>query len=238
MNRKTTTVYWALDSTPDWRQSTMNMLWQSPVPLAKTLDKRDTGNYYSCSAFKDFLKNTFVLIAPQDVKAGFNEFGSTDNRFFVRASNFINRKSIEFDYGWFFFADDSVKIRVTPAYMHQTEFSKYGHIASGSFDISRWFRPIKLTLELWSGVDSVSIKSGEPIAYLEFESPNEIIFQQFHITEEILNESDACVNFKNFMPGISLNTMYDRFTRSNRNKRILDLISKTLVGEPKKWNKI
>jgi hypothetical protein len=66
-------------------------------------------------------------------------------------------------------------MRQVPPYMHKVKASETAWISAGSYDISKWFRPIFPSYILWEGETEVSIVKDEPDTYLQFETNKKII---------------------------------------------------------------
>jgi len=238
MKKDEVVVYWAVHTGFD-RQTYINLFLKKPVSLASTLpvgnDGKD-GNYRHCSAFPDVLRNTYTVFHPITTTAVFSgDFNdpvlksTNQDMWFSRSSALKNHYTADLDFGWLFFAEESLKIKVTPAYFHNTSDSKTGFIASGVFDIGRWFRPVKLTYILWEKNNSISITKDEPIFYIEFLTDKKIVFKHFEATNELSSISDQVVASSNFLRFQPLSYRYNRFIKSNRHKRILKLIKDNLL---------
>ena len=228
-------VYWANFGLLDRLQRT-NLLVEPPVRIMQTFHKEisyDSGgfSYKACSAAKNLFQNTFVIKSPFDVDAKI-----TDNIVYeknqlitLRNPTYENIYSVEYDFSWIFFSEESVEIVQTPAYMHQTLASKYGIAASGSFDINKWLRPINATFNLHKDINEFKVKKDEPLFYLDFKTNRKVILKQFDLTLDLYNLANATAELKQFFPFESLETLYNRFTRSNRHKKVMQEIHKNLL---------
>lgn len=233
---KTIVVYWATNTLLD-RQTKINMMLEPPKPLVSMLPKSN-GNkngYRSCSAGKDFWKNTYAIINPADsyVKvSGETEklvFDKNDGFWLAEPSGLINTYRVDYDFSWLFFSEKSVKVQQLPPFLHNTSAAKNGRISAGSFDISKWFRPINLTYLLWENSNELYLKKGEPLSYLQFLTDEKIVLKQFELTPELRDIMVQVVNWKAYYPHEPLHILYERFTRGNRHKRILKLIKENLL---------
>jgi hypothetical protein len=236
MNKKNElVVYWANFGLLDRLQRT-NLFVEPPVRIMQTFHKEinyDSASvsYKSCTAAKNLFQNTFVIKSPFDVNAKIidNVVYEKNQLVSLRKPTYENIHSIEYDFSWIFFSEESVEIVQTPPYMHNTSISKYGIVPSGSFDISKWLRPINATLHLHKDVDEFKINKDEPLFYLDFKTKKKVVLKQFDLTLDLHNLANASGELKQFFPFEPLETLYNRFTRSNRHKKVMQEIRKNLL---------
>ena len=250
--KKTVTVYWSPWSIYDQGQHLNAMLLGQPEHVLKTLpqperlDKGRGTTYHSCKAAQDLFRNTFLFRYPftetitiegrgdvREGQPGEQKFiGNDPNRWTKRPPSMVGAHTIDSVFGWVFFSEESMKVQEFPPYMHKTEVTKTAYITSGSFDISKWFRPVNLTFQLWPGENSISLVEGEPVVYLNFVTDKKVVFKQFDITEDIKRLSLEALRFRDLKgPLVPLNTLYNAFVKGNRPQRLLKLIKENLVGE-------
>ena len=234
----TVVVYWGHVALPT-KQTHVNLLWKPPVNIATTLPKgsrQKNNNYHACSGFKSFSKNTYTFIHPIDYEVGLS--GSVNsplknndplNLWVLSPNAFDNQYRIDYDFGWFFFAEEPVVIQQTPPFLHKTTAHTTATMPFGSFDISKWFRPIILTYLLWENESTIKVTKGDPAIYLNFLTDKKVILKQFEVTEEIMSLSLQSVQFKNLIPFEPLSSLYDRFTSSKRNLMLSKLIKRNLL---------
>jgi hypothetical protein len=237
MSKETVTVYWAVHTHPK-RQTYVNMLWDAPTPLITTLPQGfggKDGNYRECSGISKTIKNTYTFIHPLTTKVELSgnpedpTFNSDLNVWNSRSAALKDCYSINYDFGWLFFAEESLELKVTPPYLHNTSDSKTGFVASGSFDISKWFRPVTLAYVLWQGNNSLTVTKGDPALYVEFLTDKKVIFKHFELTEDIHSLALQSVESTNYMRFKPLSYRYQQFTSSHRDKRVLKLIKDNLL---------
>jgi hypothetical protein len=238
-NKDTTTVYWTAKTDPE-RQTYVQLLWGPPVPLSKIMPEGNglgrSDNYKSCAALTPMLKNTYAFIHPltHSVSLSGNVASPIINAdldvWLKRQSPLKNCYGIDYDFGWLFFSEESVQIKMTPTYFHNTSVSKTAYVASGSYDISKWFRMITPTYILWEGQSTLTLTEGEPAFYFEFLTNKKVILKQFECTEELRSLSNQVVYASNLtMTQKSLEYRYKRFFQTNRHKRVLKLIKDNLL---------
>lgn len=230
------TVYWANLSSIEMQQRT-NLLMSSPKNLVSDLfQKSITTNktYNRCPANKTALKNTYFVESPIDFDISFDDnyqgTGLRSDWLVARPPDFNNRITAEIDLGWLFFCEESLIMEMTPPYSHNTTASKYGSVAVGSFDISKWFRPIMPTYFLWENERKFVIKANEPLAYIRFLTQDKIKLQQFELTQKTIDIKTACVThpnyYKEFLP---LQERYKLFQEQKMQKIVLKEIKNNLI---------
>jgi hypothetical protein len=229
------------------------MLLGQPEPVLKTLPKPEPLpkswvpiSYHACKAAQDLFKNTVVFRYPftetitiegrGESGKGYLEsqklIGNDPNRWAKRIPSMVDAHTIDSVFGWVFFSEESVKVQQFPPYMHKTEVTKTAYITAGSFDISKWFRPVNLTFQLWPGENSINLVEGEPVVYINFVTDKKVVFKQFHLTEEIKALSSEGLKFRDLKgPLVPLKTLYSAFVKGKRPQRLLKLIKENLLEE-------
>jgi hypothetical protein len=248
-NKEPIIVYWAPEASLE-KEHQQVMLENSLKPVILDIQKRrnkeyfgksdnsedSLGNFYHmCTALHELTKNLFYIKAPFDVNVEFDEYGKIkDGQMYSRW--FINRLtslqggvSADFNINFMFFCEESLKVSITPPYLHQTSQPEYGFVSSVKWDIGSWFRPFIVIYQLWENKSSIYFKQDEPIAYLKFETDREIIFKEYMVNETILKIADSCLKHKFILPFESLDRLYSRFTQTSLKKRLLHEIKSNLV---------
>jgi hypothetical protein len=128
---------------------------------------------------------------------------------------------VDSDFQWLFFSEDDIELELTPAYLHRSLSNDYGYVTAGSVNISKWFRAINATYQLWEGVNELKVKQGDPLMYVNFRTSNKVVLKQFEMTDRLRYMADATANFKSIFPMQPLESLYERFTRSNQHKLVL-----------------
>lgn len=237
MNNEQTVVYWSIVAIPE-RMTSMNLLWEPPKPLIKILPEGgidNPGNYRVCTAANQYWKNVYALIHPQEsyvkVSGNFNKPNLELGQDYWRSENspLKNRYRVDYDFSWVFFCEESVVLEQLPAFMHQTEDSKTSVMPVAAYDIGKWFRAINLSYMLFEEKNYISIKKGDPATYLKFNTNKKIILKQFEMTEDIRHIANQVAGHKNYISNESLNSLYNRFIRSNRHKVVLKKIKENLL---------
>ena len=231
----TLTVYWSPFAIPE-KITYINLLLDKPEKLLKTLPptKTNGSQYISCSSAKELYKNTFVIKSPMSSNV---KISSYNNKYSVDDPSGIwlpkedvldNRIRIDLDFGYVFFAEESVDMAMYPPYLHKTKFMNTASVAAGKFNIAKWFRPISPSFILWENEKTVSIEKDEPLAYLDFETDKKVVLKQFELTKEIDSIMHQNIFYRDLFPFTPLNELYNRFIKSNRHKVLLKLIKQNL----------
>jgi hypothetical protein len=221
----------------------VNLIWQPPVRVVSTLGstpKEKDGSYLACTGLKTFYKNCYTFIHPVNsqitLTPGETEYDSPSDgvsegfpAWTFETQPIKGQYRVTFDFGWTFFSEEPLQMLVTPPYMHNTSDKEGGFIAAGSYDISKWFRPINTTYVLWPKSKSIKITKGDPALYIHFLTDRPINLIQYEMTDEIYEIVCQTVALKKFMPMRPLNVLYEMFTKGSRDKQLLRRIKENLL---------
>ena len=225
---ETQNVYWA-NLCPE-----LNVDFE-PKPIltdiAKSQSQFKGDNWLTCPAIKNKNYNTFLTYIPHDLHVKFeNDVVYTNDK---RVTPQLGLYEKSYAFNWqikrIFFSPNPQIMEVTPAYLHKTSHSAYGHAPSGSYDIGRWFRPSFPTFQLWPEENIFLAKKNEAHLYFNFPNNKRVVLKEFYFTdilEEIMYDN---LNYKNLKPKQSLESVYNMFENTKRKKIILSEILKNLV---------
>jgi hypothetical protein len=214
------TVNWMLRKEPKGMHSVV----LDPVPVLKHYSENNNAEIRKCPAYLNFLKNTFVILSPCDLKIEINAQELWANviepRFFPK-----DRLNLRFDqshgspYPMFsliipemvFTSDHDVILELVDPFM-EWERKNPVRIIGGQFNIHKWVRPVECAYEANRTAFTYSIKRGDPLHYVRFytDNPSDIIqLQRVEITDAI--EADILENtsIKNYKHGSSLEFLYE-----------------------------
>lgn len=210
-------IYWSFITSHQWNTDHLDCvksLLDDVYPyenLTRTIATTRKGStFLKCPAHTDFLKNTFVFLAPFDITL---EISITDTNRSLTSINltqevFDKLVDIRFleDYhsetnpfpligiDWLnvFTCKESVLLQVLPAFMHYNEFTQKTAVIPGEFNINKWTRPVELVFEVKSNKEKIIIKKGDAIAYFKFNSddivkliPNNTPWSEIKICNDI-----------------------------------------------------
>lgn len=237
MSAEEITIYWGIYSI-DENNFNLNLGWEPPKPLISILPHAKTsnpGNYRNCTASVPMFRSIYAIINSIDAKVQLTgdvnepQLYATSTAWALRESGFMNRYSVDYNQQWLFFSEESVKLQITPPYLHNTSVNSTATIASGAFDISKWFRPINPCFLLWDNQDSITLTKNEPLMYLQFMTDKKIKLVHFNVTKEMIDVAAEMVLHKNYFPFESLQNLYIKFKRGNFDKKILKLIKENIL---------
>lgn len=205
-------------------EPTVNLTHFEPESAFKYLmSVRKDSRFVQCPAVSDYLRNMYVIRCPYDLTLDID----------VKTCSIYIRGSDEQYYDQIFF-DSNMVLRATPnrqdppnlhflpkaLYLTDSKkpvkltmlpwFFKKNDIAlvPGSFDITKWIRPIEPAFEVYESGTYV-FKRGEPLHCIHFETAdNKVEIERGVFTEEMREAWLACTNFKKFVPGYNLKTVY------------------------------
>jgi len=191
----------------------------------------EVDNYFACPAHKELFKNTYIVKSDVDVhlqtnngtlscldksQEWFDEFIgyanlSENNEYEIAQFNFSNH---------LFFSQESVTITMTPAFNHSELLGVYG-----TYDVSKWFRRVRPAILIPQNSE-VKISKGDPLFYLTFSEPVELI--PFEHNDELGSLERDCLTLKTvYGKGYPtpLRKIYSWFTEKKMNARIMRIIN-------------
>lgn len=237
------TVYYA-PSVPPELYGNDYMLYEEPDSLYKDLLKdknasNDYNNYMDCPAYLKSVQNTFVIRNPWTAeisvdfksKAFVNTNGRQDDitQHFTPKPNSRNKMMFNMYHNFLFFSDSDLEISTTPAYLHSTELQTKCTYIPGTFNISRWLRPIEGAYEMQQPFETLNLTLGDPMYYVKFNTTEVVKLVRFNLTPELWNMSQGCVFHKKYQPSKSLNYLYKLFTHTGMRKLILKNIKENII---------
>ena len=201
--------------------------------LSKSTD--EVKQYISCYAAQKELKNCYLIRSDIDINLEFDSLGHIrtdrfDQKFydlFVSA----NGATLNLAFNNIFFSKNSVEVVQLPAIYHDTPFDEDFYACIGSYDISKWFRPLNaayINKDLHKQ-KTISIKRGDPLFYVKFNTNSKVRLKKFEFTEYLYHKMSSCTLLKTTNPKLNLHKLYNIFTSNNLNKRILKEIKNNLI---------
>lgn len=234
-------VYWS-----PWYPSTdfasLHLLYDEPKSVLSSIKYKQNktnkhDNWFQCHAFLNTVKNSFVLESPFEVTFGLHstlgimQLPESD----LETIKFVTKKEATVENAftfsilnnWIFWSDEPLEMVAMPAYLHPQVFN--GHFVPGTFNINSWFRPVEAAIQLNENVNFVSIKKGDPIAYVKFNTEKPVILKRFHFDQDLMNLSQACIDYKKYQKSSSLTSLYSRFNKNGLQKAISKSIKKNIM---------
>lgn len=196
-----------------------------------------------CPAFLDVMTNTFLIRSDVNFKVRFDPVSRNIDRWdetqlttslylnnketdtYSEGSSILNRGNMIFSITqqYLFLTDEDIEIEMVPCLYHESDFTRKTHLVVGKFNINKWLRPTEIAAIVrntsHNNTDPVeiSIKRGDPLAYIKFITKDNKPVKLNRITdleqiESYTNMVYRCVSLKNILPGLSLKHMYDLFS--------------------------
>lgn len=237
------TVYWAAWDQKDMLNE-MFLGYSDPVNVLQDLQsnmnkKNKMDNFLNCPAFTNQYKNTFLFSSPTNIDVSLNNQYVRNNipphipfnerTFVYKQPSLLNSQTVKAAANWIFFCEDSLVMESMHPFMHNTPVSKYGFYVPGGFDISQWFRPLEYAFQMWEGCNDFKISQNDPLMYIRFNTLEKVELKKFYLTPELFDLSMSCVRLKSYWRQRNLGKLYDIFTRSKIQKKIIEEIKKNLM---------
>lgn len=205
MNKDTITVYWSPAQFVPTREA-WDLLYADIESLENYFVKNTTSasSLRVCPGVKSSLKNSYFIKSNHD--DFFKLPSSKDMEKIAYTSDVVNfnvdsrvalskRKpssidgyiNLEYNMGWAFFAEESLIAKFTAPYFPTSSIAEGALFAPGKFDIGSWFRPVHMDIHVPLTTQEISIKTEDPLIFVEFETNKKIILKRFIMTEEIFN---------------------------------------------------
>jgi hypothetical protein len=200
-------------------------------------DIENMGSMFSCRSFLQYTKNMYVMKNPFDInvrveKSKVFNLGNRelDKLFMNRVLQIENVYNFNYTPGYLFFSEESVEIEILSPFMHKSNFCKNGYIVPGSYDISKWFRPVNPALQFYDNSEKIIVsEKNDPLMYINFRTHDNIKLKKFMVTPEIEDIIHAATTYKRYDPNRSLSYIYDKFVKGGFHKRTLRLIKENLI---------
>jgi hypothetical protein len=213
-------VYWANLSEVPTNEFTINPLINN---IAKAQSLYPGENHVACPAIRNKHSNTFFSTIPYDIEVKIDNgyFLSSSHSIGLRQGLYENSYAFNWHIGRIFFSFSEQMMEVSPAFLHKTSYSQYGHAPSGAFDIGKWFRPSIPTFQLWENETEFKAKQGEAHLYFNFPNEKKIRLQEFNMTERLYEIMILCLNFKNIRPKQPLSSNYNMFESGGLRQEVI-----------------
>lgn len=232
-------IYWSCPSDisddRDW-----SILYSEPESLYNNLIKNSNKSnmktsFFKCPAFKNSSRNTFLIKNPTQSHVYFENdhiiYNSKSSLKIevVRPESIINNMMIKYSFPLIFFSENSLNMEITSPYFNKCNYLNYGSIVPGKYDISKWYRPIQIEINLWENIKEFRIEKNEPLVYIKFDTEEKINFIQYSETDDLRKISNTCATVGSWNPGLSLRQRYSDFLISRTNKKVLKLIKENSI---------
>lgn len=197
-----------------------------PDRIAKEFQKtRKLSHFSVCPAHTDFIKNIFIIRSPIDLEFDYSypkgiitkDIELARLMFDVRFNVDSLYPQIELNLQHYFISDSSCEVIALPAFMHYNNFTNNATVIPGKFDIGKWVRPISCSFELKTKEGSVSIKKGDALFYIKFNTHNAVKLEKIKETSKELEKLNklryACIDLKSKNSMQPLSKRYQSLTK-------------------------
>lgn len=202
----------------DW----INIAYSEPESAYKSIiSSRDKQTeYFQCPGVQEYFKNTFVVRAPVDLTITYENgvvvTKQYDQEFFddyvTEKTNPTNKyRSMVLGFNYVFYSDESCLVEELPAFMEDSELQRSVRVIPGTFDISKWIRPVQFSFEIVDGHQPVTIKRGDPMFYIRFipSDGSKVSLERIGDDQDIHQMVCSSVNVKNMISHNSLKQNYE-----------------------------
>lgn len=218
-----TKIYWTI---PYFDVPEADLLFSEPESLLKHLQKTRKGSeYLKCPAFIDYVKNTYIIKAPVDFEIIISDAKNKQivinglhqcfrNKFIDntkgKGDNFTSPYILSVPPKYLFYSGQSVHMEVMQAFLETNDSVSNIMLIPGTFDISKWIRPIDFTFEIKNENKITYIKKDDVIFYVKFktEDDSKVELERVEPDPRLIHGFWACVNIKNHVKGVPLKTLY------------------------------
>lgn len=197
-----------------------NITYFPPETAFKYLTSiRSDSQFLKCPALRSFLKNTFIIKSPYNYRLeidpatkGINadRFGKEffENNIHVHLPTNPKDKVIVQTFPKYLFMSDSKKpvhVTVLPWFFKPNNYS----VIPGSFDITKWIRPVNLAIEAHGPVN-LDYRRGEPLYCVQFDCEDDVEFELGEMTPELSKAVFSSVCVQKYVHGMSLKALYEQ----------------------------
>lgn len=221
-----------------------NVVAIPPEKLLTNLSKTQPGMlHYTCPAFIDTFKNTYIFRAPFDVSIRIDPVDRTvqmdkDPQFVEkylqhRVKDAPPDGDVLFSLNHFllFVTDNDIEIETIPSYYHQSDFVDKTMLISGRFNIRDWVRNVEIASLVKNSKPEnkepifIKIKRGDPLFYIRFHPADGSVvkLQQEFDFEEIERYTKlgwVTTTIKRTNPHTKLSELYKMFSPFRKNVKV------------------
>jgi len=164
-----------------------NVIAIEPEKLLQNLVKTEPGMlHYTCPAFIDNFKNTYIYKAPFDISIKVDPVNrlieldkdpeTVKKYLYHRKNDSAELGNILFslNYLLLFITDDDIEVETIPCFYHENQFINNTMLVSGRFNIRDWIRSVELAAIVKNSEPTnkeciyITIKRGDPLMYIRF----------------------------------------------------------------------
>lgn len=222
---KVVDVYWTTLTSAD---TYSGLLIPQPKPALSELSYKGH-RIMQCPAFQDYYSNMYTVQSP------FAMTLSPDGNFTVDT----NSQTVEVDRAGsaligtdedflflpphiIFFTEEPCLIELVHPTLSGGELSRKEHLVCGTFDISKWFRPVHPVYTRKSG-EELSITYRETLMYVKFRTDKRVNLHRFHLSEYLKHAHTEVSTVKHLNQNFykSMQNYYDAFKQWGQRGRLI-----------------
>jgi hypothetical protein len=249
-NKDVITIYW----TPGrflLEEESWNILYREPEPLINRIykDSKKDSAVRKCPAARDSLRNIFVVKSNHNEVTNFPEGylksveNSTEPNFPLeldstlgllkeRNSEYENYVNLSYNMSWFFFASESLNVKITSPYYPPISPTEGSALFPGEFDIGMWYRPFNAEYLIPTNAKSFVINQDDPIFYIDAKTDKKVVFQRYNNSKELMSIArEVFTTTTLFGKSQTMSSRYKMFSRSNSREILLNEIRKNIIPE-------
>ena len=234
---KKKTVYW----TDEWKYSPTSTMLNPPLEQSAIglMNVSKESEIVKCPAFRDYYKNTLVVKSPNEMTISSNKNGGWHLEVFAPPHKNVNdffkvrdESLISLSVFHFFWSETPTLIEQLHPIWMDGDVASCTQSVSGTFDISKWIRPLQPSFRLPNPnvVEKIKINVGDPLYIARVASLENIEFRRFSMTQKLENiivqslaVSGATSNFFR-----SIQNYYQVFEQRKLRKLVTDEIKANL----------
>lgn len=212
-------IYWTpYRHSPQADDFWKDMVWIEPEPVfPEVAASRKGKDHMRCAGVYEYMRNVFVIRAPVDYTLTIDESGNCSTsdhtkHFFDSSVTFRSHgeghRLLTIEWMYLFYADKTVMMEALPPIYSHDQLSRDLRVIAGTFDISKWMRPLPWAFEILDGVSEIKVKRGDPLMYVRFVSPTKVKLVRVDHTPELTRMVDTCVEGSKFFVGKRLSWLY------------------------------
>jgi hypothetical protein len=205
-------------------------------------EENNRNSFIACPALSGFSKKTLEYSSPMSCSYKY-DFTNKELDFYPTTENFIATgintapalalgNSVIFELKHYVFSDQPLNAFFTSPHFTKSQYTQYGSVIPGRFDVGQWFRPFNFEVQMWNQKGEFHLVEGEPIFYIHFETEKPIEFKTFNLNPKLALMSKACIDTPSlFGRGQSLKQRYDRLRMLECVKKFFLKLIKTLLSK-------
>ena len=237
-------IYWA-PATFSSESESWNLLYRDPENVFSSIIKNTVPKFgiRECPAVKDNLHNVFTIKSNHDEHITFTPDMLKDSSIGIlptesiltirhmRESSYPGYANLFYNMRWTFFASEPVVARMSAPYYPATTPTKGAFMATGQYDIGRWFRYFDLDYHVPVEATNFDINVDDDLMFIELLTDRKVIFKRFVMDNNINNMAYELSSSTNRyrIDYKSLEHRYNLFSKTKMRDMILKQIENNVV---------